>query len=76
MFWNKVCCYKLLNWNHEAISNPFNCVLTVLSYIKGECVEDWVDSQAQKLEQCINTTRAGYVADTDEVLWQEFELAF
>ena len=75
-FWNEVRRYKLLNRHNEAISNPFNRVLTVLSYIKGDRVEDWVDGKAQKLEDRINTSRANHVKDTDEVLWQEFEAAF
>ena len=52
-FWNEVRRYKLLNRHNEAISNPFNQVLTVLSYIKGDRVEDWVDGQAQKLEDIL-----------------------
>ena len=75
-FWNEVRRYKLLNRHNEAISNPFNRVLTVLSYIKGDRVEDWVDGQAQKLENCIDTSQANHVGDGDEILWQEFEAAF
>ena len=48
----------------------------MLSYIKGDQVEDWIDGQAQKLEDCIDTSRANYIRDTDEVLWREFETAF
>ena len=75
-FWNEVRRYKLLNRHNEAISNPFNRVLTVLSYIKGDRVEDWVDGQAQKLEDRIDTSRANHVRDGDEILWREFEAAF
>ena len=45
-FWNEVCRYKILNRHNEAISNLFNQVLTIFSYIKGDWVEDWVDGQA------------------------------
>ena len=37
--------YRLLNRNNDAITNPFNRVLTALSYIKGPLVEDWVSAQ-------------------------------
>ena len=75
-FWNEIRRYKLLNRHNEAISNPFNRVLTVLSYIKGDRVEDWVDGQAKRLEDRIDTSRTGHIGDGDEVLWREFEIAF
>ena len=76
MFWNKFCWYHLLNWNNKAISNPFNHVLTALSYIKGLLVEDWVDSQDWQLKQCLDHDCDGYIADSNEILWDEFEAAF
>jgi hypothetical protein len=39
-------------------------------------VEDWVNSQAKTLEQRVDTTRIPHVAETDEVLWNEFESDF
>lgn len=58
------------------MSNPFNQVLTVLSYIKGEHVEDWVNSQAEKMEQRLITTHPDHVCDDNEVLWTDFQTAF
>ena len=68
--------YRLLNQNNDAISNPFNRVLTALSYIKGPLVEDWVSAQDQRLERCLDPLHADYVPDTSEVLWLEFKTAF
>jgi hypothetical protein len=75
-FWNEFCRYRLLNRKNESISSPFYRVLTALSYIRGPIVEDWVNSQAELLEQCIDTTHIPHVAKSDEVLWTEFETAF
>jgi hypothetical protein len=55
---------------------PFFHVLTVLSYIKGPLVEDWVNSQASLLKQRTDTTRIPHVTKVNEVLWTEFETAF
>ena len=68
--------YHLLNRNNDAISNPFNRVLTALSYIKGPLVEDWVSAQDRCLERCLDPMHADYVPDNSETLWLEFEVAF
>ena len=68
--------YCLLNRNNDTIANPFNRVLTALSYIKGPLVEDWVSAQDRCLERCLDPLHADYVPDTSETLWLEFEIAF
>ena len=75
-FTSEFCRYRLLNRNNNAISNPFNCILTALSYIKGPLVEDWVSAQDRRLERCLDPTRDDYVPDTSEILWLEFEATF
>jgi len=75
-FWNEFRRYRLLNRNNESINVPFYRVLTALSYIKGPLVEDWVNAQSEELEKRIDTSRHGYVTETNEILWQEFESAF
>ena len=75
-FTSKFCCYCLLNWNNDAIANPFNCVLTTLSYIKGPLIKDWVSAQDRCLEQCLDPTHDDYVPDSLETLWLEFKSAF
>ena len=35
-----------------------------------------MDGQAKRLEDRVDTSRAGHVGDGDEVLWREFEIAF
>jgi hypothetical protein len=76
IFWNMLVCYKLLNRNNVAISNPFNRILTALSYMRGPLIDDWVDMQSKWLEKRTSSTVARYLADTDEALWNEFETAF
>jgi hypothetical protein len=76
IFWNTLIRYKLLNRNNTAISNPFNRILTALSYMRGPLIDDWVDMQSKWLEGRVNPTVAGHLADTDETLWNEFEAAF
>jgi Retrotransposon gag protein len=61
--------WKLINRNSDEMSNPFNCVLMALSYVKGEKVNDWQEEQLTKLEA---TTHQ----HSDEVLWNDFEQAF
>jgi hypothetical protein len=61
---------------NESISIPFYRVLTALSYIRGPIVEDWVNAQAGLLERRVDTTQTPHVAETDEILWDEFEAAF
>jgi hypothetical protein len=75
-FWNEFRRYRLLNRKNESISVPFYRVLTILSYIRGPIVEDWVNSQAGLLEHRVDTTQTPHVAETDEILWDEFETAF
>jgi hypothetical protein len=76
IFWNTLICYKLLNRNNTAISNPFNRILTALSYMRGQLIDNWVDMQSKWLERRVNPAIAGHLADTDETLWNEFEAAF
>jgi hypothetical protein len=75
-FWNGFRRYRLLNQKNESISVPFYRVLTALSYIRGPLVEDWVNSQAGLLERRVDTTQNPHIAETDEILWNEFEAAF
>jgi hypothetical protein len=76
LFWNEFCRYRLLNQKNKSISIPFYRVLTALSYIWGPLVEDWVNSEANLLEQCVNTIRIPHVTKSDEVLWTEFKATF
>jgi hypothetical protein len=76
IFWNTLIRYKLLNRNNTAISNPFNWILTALSYMRGPLIDDWVDMQSKWLEGRVNPTVARHLADTDETLWNEFEASF
>jgi hypothetical protein len=76
IFWNTLIHYKLLNWNNIAISNPFNQILTALSYMRGQLIDNWVDMQSKWLEKRTNPAIAGHLANTDEALWNEFEAAF
>jgi hypothetical protein len=76
LFWNEFRRYHLLNRKNKSISTPFYRVLTALSYIHGPTVKDWVNSQAGLLECHINMTQVPYVAELDEILWDEFKAVF
>ena len=57
------------------MSNPFSRVIHALSYMRGPNIDAWVDAQETALEA--KTTRTtNPIAETDEVLWNEFETAF
>jgi hypothetical protein len=58
------------------MTKPFDRVLTVLTYIRGPMINDWVNAQEEHLADQVDTTKRGWVRETDEVLWQEFENAF
>ena len=75
-FFNEFWRFRLLNWSSDIINIPFYQVLTALSYIHGPIIEDWVNTQDQWLEGWIDTTKAGHIAETDKVLWTEFEASF
>ena len=54
------------------MSNPYNRILTILTYIEGELVNAWKESQLKKLNERVT---AG-VAETDEAHWNLFEKDF
>src|SRR6266702_2107334 len=57
------------------MSNPFSRVIHTLSYMRGPNIDAWVDAQETALEA--KTTHAtNPIAETNEVLWNEFETAF
>jgi hypothetical protein len=61
----------MLNKDNDVMKTPFYRVLTALSYIRGENVDDWVESQDLGLEA--KTTRtANPLRYDDEALWTEF----
>ena len=68
--------YKLTNRLNDTMIKPFDRVLTALTYIRGTNVDDWVDAQEQHLIDRTDVTKTGFVRETDEVLWTEFETAF
>ena len=75
-FLNEFWRFRLLNWSSDIINIPFYQVLTALSYIHGPIIKDWVNTQDWWLEGQIDTTKAGHIAETDKVLWTEFEASF
>ena len=75
-FWSQFHWYKLVNHTHNSMVKPFNRVLTVLTYIRGPMINNWVNSQEQKLADWIDTTKQAWVHEDNEVLWQEFKTVF
>src|SRR6266571_6921168 len=57
------------------MSNPFSRVIHTLSYMCGPNIDAWVDAQETALE-AKTTCVANPIAETDKVLWNEFETAF
>jgi hypothetical protein len=49
-FWNEFRRYRMLNCQNDAMSIPFYWILTILSYMKGPLVEDWVNMVNKELE--------------------------
>jgi hypothetical protein len=75
-FWAQFRRYKLVNRMHDSMIKPFDRVLTMLTYIRGPMINDWVNAQEEHLADQVNKTKQGWVQETDEVLWQEFKDAF
>jgi len=64
--------YRGLNRKNEAMSNPYNRVVTALTFIEGDNVDSWKGDQLEKLN---NRVAGGYV-EADETHWTQFEDAF
>jgi hypothetical protein len=68
-------CFKMLNKDNDIMKTLFYRVLTALSYIRGENVDDWVASQDLGLETKTTRTTNPLRYD-DKVLWMEFVTDF
>ena len=75
-FWAQFRRYKMVNRTHDSMTKAYDRVLTALTYIWGPMINDWVNSQENKLIACTDTTQPNHVRKDDEVLWAEFETAF
>jgi hypothetical protein len=75
-FWAQFRRYKLVNRNHDSMTKPFDRVLTALTYVRGPMINDWVNAQEQALTDRTDVTKPGWVRETSEDLWTEFETAF
>ena len=75
-FWGQFRWFKMVNRTHEAMKVPFDHVLTALTYMRGPLINDWVDQQEKRLAGRIDTSKANWVCEDNEVLWSEFETAF
>src|SRR5712691_10222834 len=65
--------FKAANRNNEQMSIPYSRVTTALTYMEGETVEGWKESQLDKLNDKITMH---HVAETSETLWTDFEKEF
>ena len=75
-FWGQFRRFKMVNRTHDAMKVPFDRVLTALTYMCGPLINDWVDQQEKKLAGRIDTSKANWVREDNEILWTEFETAF
>ena len=66
----------MVNRMHEAMMKPFDQVLMALTYIHRPLINDWVNSQEQKLTNRVDTTKADWVREDNKVLWTKFETVF
>ena len=64
--------YQGLNCRNDAMSNPYNCVVTTLTFIEGDTIDSWKGDQLEKLNDCVT---GGYL-ETDKTHWDEFKEAF
>ena len=65
--------FKAANRNNEQMSIPYSRVTTALTYMEGETIEGWKESQLDKLNDKVTTQR---VAETSKSLWNDFEKDF
>ena len=75
-FWDQFQWYKMVNRQHESMECPFDQVLTMLMYIHGSMINDWVNAQENHLVKQMDLMGWNHVLETDKVLWAEFETAF
>ena len=64
--------YQGLNRGNDAMSNPYNRVVTALTFIEGDAVNSWKGDQLEKLNDHV----AGGYIESDKTHWDEFEEAF
>ena len=64
--------YKGLNRKNKSMSNPYNRVITALTFMEGDAIDSWKADQLDKLHERLDD---GYL-ETDEYNWKEFERAF
>ena len=65
-----------MNEHNNVMNVPFLRILTALSYIHRSLVKDWVNAQDKWLEKCVDPTKTGHLACSDEALWDEFVANF
>jgi Retrotransposon gag protein len=63
--------YKIMNPLTDVMKQPYACVATALSLIRGPKVNDWVDEKLKELEQKVRT-----IPRSDKSLWTDFETTF
>ena len=66
--------YVDLNPDQESASIPYRRVILAISFIRGPQIDDWAKEQKDELKAKLLPPRN--IAQTDEVLWTEFETRF
>jgi len=64
--------YKGVNRQNSSMTNPYSRVLNILTYIEGDNVNSWKESQLKKLEDRV----AAGTLESDEAHWTIFEREF
>ena len=65
--------WRAVNHKKETMKNPFERTALILTYIRGDKVDDWMRHQLNQLFDKVHNKK---YKDTDEKLWEEFEATF
>jgi Retrotransposon gag protein len=61
--------YRAINRRHITMREPYNCIIMMLSYMKGPKIDDWVRKKATLLETAVSN---GTANPNNEHVWNMF----
>jgi Retrotransposon gag protein len=61
--------YRAINRQHITMKEPYNCIMIMLSYMKGPKIDDWVQEKVTLLEMAVSN---GIANPNDEHVWNTF----
>jgi hypothetical protein len=57
--------YRAINRQHITMREPYNCIMMMLSYMKGPKIDDWVQEKATLLETAVSNGMANVTVPRD-----------